>query len=285
MIDIQDLHKYYGKEQHALKGISLQFDKGLIGLLGPNGAGKTTLIRILAGILQASSGSVRILGQDMSTITGRQAVKAQLGYLPQHIGMYPKLSAHEFLRFIAGLKHLDAVDAEVDRVLEIVRLTDDQNRPVGTFSGGMKRRVGIAQALLGQPAFIIVDEPTTGLDPEERLRIRNTLAQIATECIVLLSTHIIEDVSQSCRTVAILNQGQILFYDEPRTLAQIATGKVGEIVLQDGTPPQNLKVVSSRQLAEGMAYRVLGEALPTNVQAVQPTLEDGYLWTMQHNTT
>ncbi len=284
MIDIQDLHKYYGKKQHALKGINLQFDKGLIGLLGPNGAGKTTLIRILAGILQASSGSVHVLGQDMSTIAGRQAVKAQLGYLPQHIGMYPKLSAREFLRFIAGLKHLDAVDAEVDRVLEIVRLTDDQNRPIGTFSGGMKRRVGIAQALLGQPAFIIVDEPTTGLDPEERLRIRNTLAQIATKCIVLLSTHIIEDISQSCRTVAILNQGRILFYGEPRTLAQIATGKVGEVILQDSAPPQNLKIVSSRQLAEGMAYRVLGEVLPANAQAVQPTLEDGYLWTIQHNS-
>ena len=284
MIDIQDLHKYYGKGQHALKGISLQFDKGLIGLLGPNGAGKTTLMRILAGILQASSGSVCVLGEDMRTITGRQVVKAQLGYLPQHIGMYPKLSAREFLRFIAGLKHRNAIDAEVDRVLEIVRLKDDQNRPVATFSGGMKRRVGIAQALLGQPAFIIVDEPTTGLDPEERLRIRNTLAQIATECIVLLSTHIIEDISQSCRTVAILNQGKILFHDEPRTLAQIAAGKVGEVVLRDGTPPQNLKVVSSRQLAEGMAYRVLGEALPANVQAVQPTLEDGYLWMIQHNT-
>lgn len=149
----------------------------------------------------------------------------------------------------------------------------------------MKRRVGIAQALLGQPAFIIVDEPTTGLDPEERLRIRNTLAQIAMECIVLLSTHIIEDISQSCRTLAILNHGQILFHGEPRTLAQIAAGKVGEVVLHDGTLPHNLQVVSSRQLAEGMAYRVLAEVLPANIQAVQPTLEDGYLWMMQHNTT
>ncbi|GAB1421061.1 ABC transporter ATP-binding protein [Anaerolineales bacterium] len=282
LIEIQNVSKRYNKNTLALKDVNLTLKSGLFGLLGPNGSGKTTLMRILSGIMQPTEGKVNLLGYDLNILQQRQAAKAHLGYLPQQIGTYPQLSAREFLRFIARFKQIDQVNHEVERVLEIVRLTEDADRHMRDFSGGMKRRIGIAQALLGNPGCIIVDEPTTGLDPEERLRIRNTLAQIATESIVILSTHIIDDISQSCRQVGILDKGQILFQGELHELITTAEGKVGQIYTQNNTlPPENLNIVSIRQLANGMQYRVLSEHLPAEAEIVQATLEDGYLWIMQ----
>jgi ABC-type multidrug transport system ATPase subunit len=284
IVEVNQVSKRYGKDKLALNDVSLTLESGMFGLLGPNGAGKTTLMRILAGILAPTNGSVSVMGHDLSTPVGRQAAKAHLGYLPQYVTMYDRLSAREFLGFIARLKHLDNVNTEIERVLEIVNLTTDSHKKIGTYSGGMKRRVGIAQALLGRPDFIIVDEPTTGLDPEERLRVRNTLSDMALDSTILLSTHIIDDISQSCRTVAIINEGEILFCGSPQMLIKDVTGKAGVVTRQAGQPPSHLKVVSTRQLADGTQYRVLGSQLPDDAEPIQPTLEDAYLWVMQQTT-
>ncbi|HMA37383.1 MAG TPA: ABC transporter ATP-binding protein, partial [Chloroflexia bacterium] len=200
-VSIKQLRKIYGGKVHALDGIDLQIGPGMFGLLGPNGAGKTTLMRILAGILQPTSGTIQIGPYDGTTAGGRAAIKRILGYLPQELGVYPDLSAREFLDYIAILKGLDdprARQARVAALLETVGLASVAARKLKTFSGGMKRRVGIAQALLAEPQLLIVDEPTAGLDPEERIRFRNLLGDLAGDRTVLLSTHIVEDVAQTC---------------------------------------------------------------------------------------
>ncbi|MFN8374728.1 MAG: ATP-binding cassette domain-containing protein, partial [Anaerolineae bacterium] len=193
MIEISNLTKTYGGKVHALRGVTLNIGAGMFGLLGPNGAGKTTLMRIIAGLLRPTEGTVKVFNNDLSTAQGKQAAKALLGYLPQELGLYPNLSAREFLDYIAILKGITDSGArkrQIEELLDMVRLTDVANRKLKTYSGGMKRRVGIAQALLGDPKLIIVDEPTAGLDPEERVRFRNMLSDTAARCTVILSTHV-----------------------------------------------------------------------------------------------
>jgi ABC-2 type transport system ATP-binding protein len=197
MIEITSLTKTYGsgaKAIHALNGIDLQIGSGMFGLLGPNGAGKTTFMRILAGIVNRSVGAVHIDGHDVATENGKQAVKTILGYLPQELGMYSELSAAQFVDYMAILKGLDEPrqrKQRVEKVLEMVGLAENAGRKIKGFSGGMKRRVGIAQALVNDPKLLIVDEPTAGLDPEERIRFRNLLVNLAADRTVLLSTHIV----------------------------------------------------------------------------------------------
>jgi ABC-2 type transport system ATP-binding protein len=202
MIEISQLTKTYAGRVQALRGVDLQIGgTGMFGLLGPNGAGKTTLMRILAGLLRPTSGQVRVFGHDMTKPKDKLAIKALLGYLPQELGLYPDLTAREFLDYVALLKGLTdsiARRRQITERLERVRLTEVADRRLKTYSGGMKRRVGIAQALLGEPKLVIVDEPTVGLDPEERVRLRNLLGDTAHACTVILSTHIVEDISQSC---------------------------------------------------------------------------------------
>src|SRR5579872_2937137 len=210
-IEIGNLNKVYRGGVRALEGINLSIPGGMYGLLGPNGAGKTTLMRILAGILRPSSGRLCIGGYDYETEKGRVEVKRLLGYLPQEMGVYPDLNAREFLDYVAILKGMDdrrARSRRVDELLEIVSLTAVARRKLKTFSGGMKRRVGIAQALLNDPRLLIVDEPTAGLDPEERIRFRNVLADAAAERTVILSTHILEDIAQTCQRMAVLHEGR-----------------------------------------------------------------------------
>ncbi len=182
MIEISQLTKTYGGKITALRGLDLTIDGGLFGLIGPNGAGKTTLMRILAGLVRPTSGRVRVLGHDVNTPDGKFAIKTVLGYLSQELGLYPILTGREFVDYVAILKGVTdraTRQRQVTEVLEQVRLTDAADRHLKTYSGGMKRRVGIAQALLGEPQLLIVDEPTAGLDPEERVRLRNLLAEIA----------------------------------------------------------------------------------------------------------
>ncbi|MGQ9882341.1 MAG: ABC transporter ATP-binding protein [Armatimonadota bacterium] len=290
MIEINHLTKTYKNSVTALSDVNLRFGGGMFGLLGPNGAGKTTLMRILTGVLHPTSGRVSVFGHDLSTPQGRQNAKALLGYLPQEVGLYPNLTARELLDYVARLKGVSSSEArkhQIDRVLEIVRLADVANRPLKTYSGGMKRRIGIAQALLGDVKLLIVDEPTTGLDPEERLRIRNTLAELARQSTVILSTHIIEDISQSCRDLAVIASGRILYQGDPRQLAQRSRGSVWTLELEDGqTPPPELIVVSSMALPQGMQYRVLGTpSAAIAASPTDPTLEDGYLWLMHQSKT
>ena len=285
MIRVADLYKTYKGNVQALRGVDLEIENGLFGLVGPNGAGKTTLMRILSGLLRPTGGSVEVLGHDVTTARGKQAVKATLGYLPQELGLYPDLTAREFLDYIAILKGLTNKSArrrQVAELLALVGLAEAADRRLKTYSGGMKRRVGVAQALLGDPKLLIVDEPTSGLDPEERVRFRNLLAEMAGRCMVILSTHIVEDVGQSCTDLAVLDGGRVLFRGDPRQLTAQARGKVWRITTTGEKPDAGLIVVSTRQLDAGTEYRVLGET-PTgyDATAIEPSLEDGYIWLMR----
>jgi ABC-2 type transport system ATP-binding protein len=285
VITVSNLTKTYKGNVQALRGVNLEIESGLFGLVGPNGAGKTTLMRILSGLLRPTGGSVHVLGHDVTTPRGKQAVKAALGYLPQELGLYPSLTAREFLDYIAILKGLSdrrARRRQIDELLELVGLGESADRRLKTYSGGMKQRVGVAQALLGDPRLLIVDEPTAGLDPEERVRLRNLLAEMAGQRTVILSTHIVEDVSQSCTDLAVLCQGKVLYRGAPRELIARARGRVWRIVTDGEKPDSGLTVVSTRQLDTGVGYRVLGE--PTaqyDAVPMEPSLEDGYIWLMR----
>jgi ABC-type multidrug transport system ATPase subunit len=207
-----------------------------------------------------------------------------LGYLPQELGLYPNLTAYEFLDYIAALKGIadrTVRQQQIADALESVRLTDVAHRQLRTYSGGMKRRVGVAQAILGNPRLLIVDEPTAGLDPEERVRLRNLLSDMAAERTVILSTHIVEDIGQSCNDLAVINQGQVLFRGSPRDLVAQARGKVWIVATAGERPDSGLSVVSSLQLQDATQYRVLGvPAAHYNATSTEPSLEDGYMWLM-----
>lgn len=290
MITIRSLTKIYGiggKAVHALNCIDLEIRSGMFGLLGPNGAGKTTFMRILAGIVNPTRGSVRVSGHDLATEKGKQAVKSVLGYLPQELGMYPELTAEQFVDYMAILKGLDDPQKRARRVqfaIEMVGLQEAAKRKIKSFSGGMKRRVGIAQALVNDPKLLIVDEPTAGLDPEERIRFRNLLVRLAADRVVLLSTHIVEDIAQTCRDIAVLAHGQVLFRGSPAELTQAAAGHVWTLTCSGiEKPDHGLTIVSMLHLAEETQYRLVGpaiEAYPA-AQPVQPGLEDSYVWLMQ----
>ena len=288
-IDINHLNKVYRGGVHALADIDLIIPNGMFGLLGPNGAGKTTLMRILAGILRPTSGTIQVGPYSGGTERGRTAIKRILGYLPQDLGMYPDLSAREFLDYIGILKGIDdrqARQKQVAELLEIVSLSDVANRKLKTFSGGMKRRVGIAQALLNDPQLLIVDEPTSGLDPEERIRFRNLLSDLGSNRTVLLSTHIVEDVAQTCRRLAIMNKGHIVFQGTAEELVNEAHGKVWTLTAETGAPKPagDITVISTMNMGATVQYRVVGDladssgAIPT-----VPNMEDSYVWLMHEN--
>lgn len=290
MITINSLVKTYhakGRTVNALNGIDLQIDSGMFGLLGPNGAGKTTLMRILAGIANPSSGSVIIYDNDLSTDTGKKAVKSMLGYLPQELGMYRELTAFQFVDYMAILKGLDEPKhrrGQVEMVLDLVGLSDEADRKIIGFSGGMKRRVGIAQALVNNPKLLIVDEPTSGLDPEERIRFRNLLVNLAVDRTVILSTHIVEDIGQTCSDLAVLVKGKVIFRGSPVELTQAASGHVWTLTCSGNEKPNHdLTVLSMLHLAEGTQYRLVGISATNypEAQQVQPGLEDGYVWLMK----
>lgn len=286
MINIHRLTKTYRGKVQALQGVDLDINpNGIFGLLGVNGAGKTTLMRILAGLLEPSSGEVTVFGHDLRTRQGKMRIKEVLGYLPQEMGVYPSLTAREFLDYVAILKGISGSTArkrQIDDLLEQVRLEEASSRRLKEVSGGMRQRVGIAQALLGHPRLLIVDEPTAGLDPEERVRVRNLLGEVAQTTTVILSTHIVEDIGHTCSDLAVLFQGKVIFRGSPAQLVASAEGKAWIITSPDGTKPDHgLVLVSTRQMASGVQYRVLGDpdasyaALPD-----EPSLEDGYIWLM-----
>jgi ABC-2 type transport system ATP-binding protein len=285
LIKIAGLTKIYPGDVQALRGLDLEIGSGMFGLVGPNGAGKTSLIRILAGLIAPTAGSVHIFGHDLSTISGKLAVKASLGYLPQELGLYPNLSALEFLDYIATLKGVTRPDIrrqQIGAALEKVHLAEVAHRPLKSYSGGMKRRVGMAQALLGQPQLLIVDEPTTGLDPEERIRLRNLLSELAVDRTVILSTHIIEDISQSCNALAIIGQGQLLFHGTPQQLMEQVQDRVWLIETQVQRPEGDITIIASIQLQDKTQHRVLGSpAAHYQPKPALPTLEDGYIWLMR----
>src|SRR5215469_11153843 len=288
-IKIYHLNKIYRGGVHALVDVDLSIPSGMYGLLGPNGAGKTTLMRILAGILRPTSGSLQIGEQDGGTERGRTAIKRILGYLPQDLGMYPDLSAREFLDYIGILKGMDerkVRQRRVEELLEVVSLANVANRKLKTYSGGMKRRIGIAQALLNDPRLLIVDEPTSGLDPEERIRFRNLLSDLGGNRTVLLSTHIVEDIAQTCQHLAVMKNGRVIFQGTAADLLRDTRDKAWLITTHGIKPEGNFTVVSTLNMGAAVQYRVVGELSPrAGAAAVAPTLEDSYVWLMRDRRT
>ncbi|MFD8528126.1 ABC transporter ATP-binding protein [Streptosporangium canum] len=283
-IEISRLTKTYKGGVRALDGLDLDVPTGMYGLLGSNGAGKTTLMRILAGLLRPTSGTVRVGGHDVTTADGRLAVQRTLGYLPQDLGVYPELTARQFLDYIALLKGLDSRPSRRRRIgelLETVALTPDADRRLKGFSGGMLRRVGIAQALLADPRLLVVDEPTTGLDPEERIRFRILLSRLAGDRTVLLSTHIVEDVAQTCRSLAVLAKGRLVFRGDVGELVSRAERRVWTLTTSGPAPSQG-RIVAALPEGAGTRYRVIAPTAPgPSAQPAEPTLEDGYLALME----
>ena len=267
----------------ALDGVSLEISSGMFGLLGPNGAGKTTIMRIICGIFTQSMGTMRLNGIDFRE--KREELQGLIGYLPQEFGTYENMTAREFLDYIAILKNITDRDERkkiVDHVLTSVHLGDNGNVKIGSFSGGMKQRVGIAMTLLHLPRILVVDEPTAGLDPRERIRFRNLLVELSRERIVIFSTHIIEDISSSCNRVAVLNRGKMAYLGDPSSMTEAVRGKVWQFLADDATFSSlrgKLRIVHHMRVEEHIRVRCLSENSPCEgAELAQPTLEDAYLW-------
>lgn len=272
---------FRGGAIRALDGINLRLPAGMVGLLGPNGAGKTTLMRVLTGVLEPTSGTISVDGTELTSRTQRREVKAATGYLPQELGLYPELTASQFLDYLALLKGITDRGVRRDRVqevLELVSLGDVAKRKLKTYSGGMKRRVGIAQAILNDPRLLIVDEPTVGLDPEERLRFRSLLATLAGERTVLLSTHIVDDIVQTCPNVVVIERGSIAFQGTIGDLAARAEGMVWHVTQPTTALPPDLPTVTVAPGITGTTYRVVSSIAPApDAESVGATVEDGYI--------
>jgi ABC-type multidrug transport system ATPase subunit len=283
---IDKVSKRYRGGNWALKGFSLELNPGVLGLLGPNGAGKTTLMSILATITRATEGTVTWNGTDVAS--DPDGLRAVLGFLPQDFGVYPNLNAVEFLEYLAAVKGLDSATSRrrIDELLNLVNLTDVRKRPLGGYSGGMKQRVGIAQALLNDPQLLIVDEPTAGLDPEERVRFRNLLSDLAGERIVILSTHIVSDVEATATDIALIAQGTLVAHASPEDLLRQVEGKVWEWVLPSAelnAAKQKYLISNTARRSDGVHARVLADTPPGGAQPVTPNLEDAYLFCLSHH--
>ena len=289
-ITIEGLIKEYHKGVQALKGVDLVIEKGMFGLLGPNGAGKTTLMRILATLMDLTKGSVKIGGLDIKK--DRSKIRKLLGYLPQSFSTFSKLKTWEFLDYsalLAGLKNKKIRKTAIEKMLETVGLYDARNRHANKLSGGMKRRLGIAQALIGDPKLLIIDEPTTGLDPAERLRFRNLMSKMSLkDIIIILSTHIVGDISSSCNRMAILNNGRVAYEGSPDDLISKTRGHVWSIQAQDAelsVLKEKFSVVSSAPTADGYEVQVVGndisgfEGIP-----VEPNIEHAYVYFLEYSS-
>lgn len=281
-LTVASLGKQYRRDFWGLKDFSLEVGPGILGLLGPNGAGKSTFMRMLATITKPTDG--KILWNDADVVESPDTLRAVLGYLPQDFGVYPNLNAIEFLEYMAAIKGLDAASTRkrIDELLQVVNLVEAAKRPLGGYSGGMRQRVGIAQALLNDPQLLIVDEPTVGLDPEERVRFRNLLSDLSGERIVILSTHIVSDVEATATHIVLINKGQLLREAAPEDLLKELDGKVWEwTVKSDDLPALKQKFIISGTIrrSDGVEVRVVSENKPeANAQNTSPNLEDAYLY-------
>ena len=278
---ISGLSKTYPNGVQALKDVTLTIPTGMFGLLGPNGAGKSTLMRTLATLQDADSGSARLGNIDV--LKDKDDVRRQLGYLPQEFGVYPKVTAWDMLNHLAELKGLANKKERLEVVAGLLKQTnlfDVRDKALGGYSGGMRQRFGIAQALLGNPKLIIVDEPTAGLDPEERVRFHNLLAEIGEQVIVVLSTHIVSDVSDLCPNMAIINKGRVLLTGKPNELTSALNGRLWAASVpraELAAAKTQYPVISTRLIAGQTRIHVIGDAQPGSAfSAVAPELEDTY---------
>jgi len=278
---IEGVSKRYGRDLWALSDFSLSLGPGVLGLLGPNGAGKSTLMRVLATITRPTTGRVLWNGED--TAAHPDSLRQVLGYLPQDFGVYPNLSAIEFLEYLAAVRGLDARAARrrIHDLIELVNLTEVCRRPLGGFSGGMRQRVGIAQALLNDPRLLIVDEPTGGLDPEERVRFRNLLGDLSGERVVILSTHIVSDVEATATRIALIARGRLVGSAAPEDMLRAVEDKVWEWVVPSDRLPEvraRHRVSGTVRRAEGVHVRIVATTPPAaEARRLAPTLEDAYL--------
>lgn len=280
-LDIKGLSKTYSNGVQAIKNVSLTLNEGMFGLLGPNGAGKSSLMRTIATLQEADEGSIHL--DSIDVLKQKTAVRQLLGYLPQEFGVYPKISADLMLNHIAQLKGISSKTERKEMVgylLNKVNLYKDKKKSLGTYSGGMKQRFGIAQALMGNPQLIIVDEPTAGLDPAERNRFYNLLSEIGENTIVILSTHIVEDISTLCSNFAIICQGEVLFTGTPDDAIRQLEGKIFAKTISKTDIlryREKYKVVSTQLKSGKLSIRILSESNPTeDFMAVTPDLEDVY---------
>jgi len=280
-LEIRGVSKTYNDNLKALNGINLKIEKGIFGLLGPNGAGKSSLMRTIATLQDADEGE--ILFEGVNIFEDKNHLRENLGYLPQEFGVYPRASAHDLMRYLATLKGLPKSHETNDLIadlLELVNLTDHKHRAVSSYSGGMKQRFGIAQALIGDPSLIIVDEPTAGLDPEERIRFLNIISEVGKDKVVILSTHIVEDVANLCQNFCIVKKGKVVVATNPREALSEIEGKIFIREFKD-TPFEGL--VLTEKFVSGQKYQsVYTDSKPSeDFKAVSGNLEDYYLYQMK----
>jgi ABC-2 type transport system ATP-binding protein len=287
MLRIEHLSKTYANGVVALDDVTLSIPRGMFGLLGPNGAGKSTLMRTIATLQEPDAGAIAL--NDVDVRADKASLRRRLGYLPQEFGVYPRVSSEAMLNHLAVLKgigHRAQRTELVERLLVQTNLWDVRHKNLDTFSGGMRQRFGIAQALIGAPELIIVDEPTAGLDPAERRRFHNLLARIGEDVVVILSTHIVEDVSDLCTRMAIMAAGRILVEGEPAALIDKLAGRLWKQLVAPGEVAglrERLPIVSTRLVAGRTEIRVVGSERPDSLDPAEPTLEDVYFATLaQH---
>ncbi len=285
-LEIQNVSKRYSKNKYGLKDFSITIEKGILGLLGPNGAGKSTLLKMIATVNKPSDG--RILLNKNNIIKDPNYMRQQLGFLPQDFGVYPNLNAFEFLEYMAAIKGVGGPNLKprIKELLEGLNLQEASHRPIGGYSGGMKQRVGIAQVLLNNPKIVIFDEPTVGLDPEERVRFRNLISDLANDCIVILSSHIVSDIGTIADNVAIIKNGSLITHGNQDHIIATVTNKVFEITIKieelSAFKLQHTIVSTSRKKAD-IKVRFITENPVERATKMEGNLEDAYLYITKNN--
>lgn len=276
-IECQDLSMAYANGKQALQHVDLTLEApSLIGLLGPNGAGKSTLMKLLVSALVPTGGRILIDGQPLTKM--ERALKSNLGYLPQDFGLFDELTVAQFLGYMAALKGVRRPEQAINAAIQAVNLQEKSRAKIRNLSGGQRQRVGIAQALLGEPSLLIFDEPTVGLDPEERIHFRNLFSRSAQDRLVLLSTHIIEDVQSVCDQIVVMDGGRILFAGTPAAMIRAAAGHVGEFLEKDLAQEEGLHITARVNTSQGIRCRVVADKFPDYVRIAEPSLEDAYLY-------
>lgn len=285
-LDIQNISKKYSRDKYGLKDFSISIEKGVLGLLGPNGAGKSTLLKMIATVSKPTNGV--ILLNKNNIVKDANYMRKQLGFLPQDFGVYPNLNAYEFLEYIAAMKGVGGsqLKLRIKQLLDSLNLTDVANKPIGSYSGGMKQRIGIAQALLNDPKLIIFDEPTVGLDPEERVRFRNLVSDLANDSIVILSSHIVSDIDTIADKVVIMKNGSLITKGIQEDIIESVNGKVYEALIDKNDLSifkMNQIVVSTTRKEGRLKVRYISASPIENSIVQQANLEDAYLYLTKTN--